>query len=192
MIIDNMSIYGTEVEFGDARINLYLILSDAQNSNTKWKSAVYHNHFYYECHLLTEGEETFELADATVTVKESQILVIPPTLEHYPFSGKRGAKELVFAMTLEKTEGERGFYSYFDDTLSVISERAISVDEQLCAKIQEFCQSLSTDDMRGFCNRKKLAYDMIYSFFDSVNRFNVSLRSKERSIVENDMSIASH
>lgn len=178
-MFDNMNVCATEVEFGDARINLYLMLSDEEETLLKGNKGVYHNHFYYECHLLTEGEENFDLADVSITLKGSQILIIPPMLDHYSFSGNRGAREVVLAMTLEKTEGEVGFYSYFDNTLSLISEKAIPVDEALCAKIQEFCHILSVDSMKDFCKRKTLAYDMIYSFFDSINHFNVSLKHEK-------------
>ena len=178
MTFESFSLYNTEVEFGDARINLYLMLSDKENGLNE-QIGVYHNHFYYECHLLTEGEEKFELADTNVTLGSSQMLIIPPALDHYSFSGSRGAKELVLAMTLEKTDGESGFYSYFDNTLAMISEMAIDIDETLCAKIEEFCHILTVDSTRDFCKRKTLAYDMIYSFFDSVNHFNVLLKHEK-------------
>ena len=177
-----MNICGTDVEFGDARINIYLLMrTDEAEHELTGNKAVYHNHFYYECHLLTEGEETFELADTSVVLGASQMLIIPPAIDHYSFSGSRGGKELVLAITLEKIDGESGFYSYFDNTLSLISERAISIDAALCAKIQEFCHLLSVDSIKDFCNRKMLAYDMIYSFFDSVNHFNISLKYEKNN-----------
>ncbi len=68
MIYKDIEICEVRTSFGDACLKLYKITGhtfpDAEKDSL---SALYHSHFYYECHILTAGTVNYDIMGENVT-----------------------------------------------------------------------------------------------------------------------------
>lgn len=172
MIYKDIEICEVRTSFGDACLKLYKITGhtfpDAEKDSL---SALYHSHFYYECHILTAGVVNYDIMGETVTLREKELLIIPPYTEHYPFRGQKNAHEIVFALVLDQQEGEAGFFSYFMSALYAQVRKPLLLSDPLMESFLRFDSLVGSKTMRDQCLRKAIAYEIVTSLFEQINGF---------------------
>ena len=178
MNLDNILILRIQAEFGDAAFTFYKIeFSDEDNGNN---SLMYHNHFYYECHLMLEGETGFLIESRNVSAKSGTLVIIPPYTGHHPFIPASGAKELVLCMTLEQRGQGSGEYAYFSRTLDDMCGKPLTVSDRLREMMVGFYNGFRDDGIRNECFRKAAAYGIVVNLFDEMNKFDVKSGIEEK------------
>lgn len=197
---NRMSILVSDVCFGNAKFNLCRITKTSeQNKDTKDTdlSSIFHTHLDYECHLILSGAAVFTVGveksgnenTSEHAVRCGELFIIPPRLGHYPFIEKDGCKDIVFSLSLERTDGEDGFYEYFSKALGASSCRPITLDKKLFENIILFCNQTEGNTVRDICRRKATAYNVIASLFDQINCTEAMPAEKKLKKSERDRNI---
>ena len=153
MYFEDVIIHGVHTTIGDAEITVYRVEGINRNPvipiDSPETPLLIHDHFYYELHLMTAEQTGFVIGDSRIPLECGSLLVIPPHTAHYPFPENESAQELVFALTMNITDGEAGFFSYFLSSLQEIACRAYPPPEPL---FQQMC-AFHPDSTPRVCGR---------------------------------------
>ena len=183
---ENFRIDGTTIKYGDAEFTFYNIklieLYDRPEPN-----ATLHAHTSYELHFMTKGEYTFRTNDAEVTVKSGNYLIIPPQLVHYSAVTSNKFESVVIQFQLEKKNGKKGFFDYFEKTLNDNAYKSLKASTELMKNVTDFKKSNKMSGIEGLCFRKANLTGFVYNMFDSLNGF--KLEDDNESITEDKSDI---
>lgn len=181
---ENFKIDGTTIKYGDAEFTFYNIklleLYERPEPNT-----ALHAHKSYELHFLTKGEYTFRTNDAEVTVKSGNYLIIPPQLVHYSAVTSNKFESIVIQFQLEKKNGKKGFFDYFEKTLNDNAYKSLKASTELMKNVTDFKKSNKMSGIEGLCFRKANLTGFVYNMFDSLNGFKLE---DDRETVTEDKS----
>ena len=170
MYIENISIRDVRAEFGDA-VFTFIHTAGPFVPGDAAALALYHSHFYYECHVLLEGEYTYLIRKDKIAVGAGTMVIIPPYAEHVRFQGAGSAKEIVLGLLLDRKEHETGTYEYFFRTLHEMSGKPLPLPEDLFSALRQFHDRFGSANMRDLCIQQAAAYEIIVKLFDSFDRF---------------------
>ena len=173
-----------QAQIGDARLRLFRISLNTL-LRKKGGGKMIHNHMYYECHLILKGVTGFVVGDRTIHVMEHQLLIIPPKLYHQPFASASvgaDARESVFGLTLEPTEGDFCCYPYFFAALQQVACTPISLSDELYDRFLLFLDGFEEENggVRAQCRQATSVYPLLYSLFDALNCFELSPYSEQK------------
>lgn len=136
-----ITIHGIHVIFGDADLTFYRILHMKDiNELSEGEEPLFqlHSHSYYEFHVITSGNASFEVDGNNYRVKKGELFIIPPNAMHYAFRGNSNLNEIVIALTVNRTVGEEGFFEYFDSSLNFASLVPLELGESFYDRILNF------------------------------------------------------
>jgi len=174
LYFEDIFIHGVKAGFGDAVFTFYKITANKKGiPEDTVQNPLYHSHFYYECHILLEGETRYMIQGDTVFAAEGNMVIIPPHTEHYPFQKDGSARECVLGLMLEQTEQDSGEFQYFISTLCEIVSQPIPLSKELLDMIVHFYDHFQNTDIRENCFRQAAAYEIIVQLFDTVNQFHM-------------------
>jgi len=174
LYFENIFIHGIRAVFGDAVFTFYKIAATKKiESDDTVQDTMFHSHFYYECHILLEGETGYMIQGNTISASGGTMVIIPPHTEHYPFRQDGSAREIVLGLTLEQSEPETGECQYFIRTLCETVNQPLTLSKELLETIIRFYNNFQNTDIREACIRQAAAYEIIVQLFDSVNRFHI-------------------
>ena len=184
MYFEDVIIHGVHTTIGDAEITVYRVEGINRNPvipiDSPETPLLIHDHFYYELHLMTAEQTGFVIGDGRIPLECGSLLVIPPHTAHYPFPENESAQELVFAVTMNITDGEAGFFSYFLSSLQEIACRAYPLSEPLFQQMCAFHAGFDTTGLRAICEQKMRAHAVLLALFDQINGFNAVLPPPEK------------
>ena len=184
MYYEDICIRGVRAEFDDAVFTLLRVRAAAMNMQWGAKlPARYHSHFYYECHILLEGENKYLIRNDAVTVCAGTMVIIPPYTEHLSFEETGGSREIVLGLILEQKAQQSGAFQYFAHTLQDMVQKPIQLSQSLLNAIVAFYNRFESTQMRDICLRQAEAYGIIVQLFDDVNHFqdSTAIQIKTRS-----------
>ena len=103
------------LHYGDAKISLFHI----GTKKASLEDAIWHNHCYYEIHVVTEGSYTCCFEEKQITLHANEFLIIPPQLHHWSTTVEPSAptKRYILSLALEQTEGPEKLWSLFSQAL---------------------------------------------------------------------------
>ena len=187
---NELRVYSASSEIGDVKICLYRVEDHSFERNAEEIGSGFapnHSHLYYECHFVENGELEFKFGKELISLKGGEIMIIPPFVEHYPLeSSLKG--HIAFAFTLEKTEGEEGFFENFVRALASVCVLPFKAGAELASCIKLFLESFSKSGAGGFCKRKILAYQLCYQLFCAIKGLDFNLN--EYSVAPERVNIA--
>lgn len=164
---------------GDAALKLFRISQIEPTKKTDGGKLI-HMHMYYECHLLLHGEYVYSVGDHAVRMKEKQLMIIPPKLEHQPFEAKTGAAERVFGLTVESTDGDIRCYPYFQAALLQAACMPIPLTDELYQRLNAFLDGF--DEQGGglcvLCRQLTDVYPLLYALLDAINGFELPQKAE--------------
>nr|MBQ4319830.1 AraC family transcriptional regulator [Clostridia bacterium] len=131
-----------------------------------------HRHSYYECHLVTSGNASFEVNGRIYSVEAGELFIIPPNAHHYTFQNDSTRHEIVLALTINRTLGEEGFFDYFKSSLENAVLMPLSIGADMYNSFVRFHEMYDSTSMRDKCFNKTQAYDIAVRLFDYINGFN--------------------
>jgi len=176
----SVTIRGIRQDFGDAVLTFYRVSVDSPAAGTDSGTGEVHSHFYYECHILTEGDTVFLADGREIPVKKRELLLLPPGTVHQAFRKTSDNSEIVFILTLDKTEGEAGLHAYFQTTLEEIALLPLELPAPLFEKFRLFHARFNYRDFRELCLQKTLAAEIITALFDRINGFRIPAVMRDR------------
>ena len=167
------TIHSITLAYGDALFHLYQF---QLNPSTEPKDQVIHGHRFYELHIAQEGSYTYSVGDRQIPVTRNQLLIITPDIPHASVQKQtpEGYRYTVLSLSLEKQEGEDGFYAYFQQTLDEYALRALPIPAELSRRGAELNRGELYGALRGSCYLKMQASTLIYLLFESLNGFRFS------------------
>lgn len=167
------TIHSITLAYGDALFHLYQF---QLNPSTAPQDQVVHGHRFYELHIAQEGAYTYSVGTQQIPVTRNQLLIIPPDIPHASVQTQQpdGYRYTVLSLSLEKQEGEEGFYAYFQQTLDQCALRALPIPAELSRWGAELNRAELYGAIRGSCYLKMQASALIYLLFDSLNGFRSS------------------
>lgn len=162
------------LEYGDAIFRMFYIqLMKRALENTPDK----HTHGYYELHFAKKGSYEYVLEDRAVTLREGQLLIIPPDASHRPVSfaaskGKEiGYEGTVLEFSLSRGQGGRSFFDAFSQALERSSCVPITVSANLLQAANSLKETTFENVLRGYCQFKARAGEFLYLLFDELETF---------------------
>lgn len=177
---------GVPVCMDDARLTLYRITGSlVEQDSGEWR---YHDHFYFECHVISSGRTTFTVGESEYPVEKGEIFIIPPLTDHYPFHEEGEAQDVVLAITVEKTD-EGDMYPYFRKSLLEVGCRPFSLPPELLARILLFQTAVEGDSLRDRCLQTTTAYEIVLSLFDRINGFRAAAGQRKQMPSEEKQDI---
>ncbi len=185
MNMQDITVSQTYAHIGDAALKLFrTFLSEPQRKTVGGK--LFHEHVYYECHLLLRGRSNFVIGEHSVCVEERQLLIIPPKQDHRSFksvSVQSDAKECVFGLTLEPTEGEFRCYPYFHAALQKAACTPIPLSDSLYNQLIDFLDGFEERGgiLRNQCKQLSRVYTLLYLLFDAINGFELPQYSEQKN-----------
>lgn len=151
------------VEFGNAGFTVYDINIEKRNHDT----LIWHSHKYYEVHFAVCGTHSYEVGDKSVTLREGEMLIISPDVEHTAVAGLRDDDYCywVLEFTLEKMDQKTTpFYSKFANALRGSSLRAMPIGEELYEKMSRY----KNVDSSRYCRLKVETYAVINALMEAI------------------------
>jgi len=201
---EDVAISKVDVVFGDAKftfIDVEYIKSEQEPVYVKKKEGrlYYHEHSYYEMHIITAGTAHYQEEDLSIAVERGKIIIIPPNRAHYPILAQDygqnsqgtfdGARDLCLSLALEMVEGEVGYYSYFQESLQSIAGFPMDLPPLLMEKFLTFNDYYKKLSLRDHCLQKTAAYELITGLFDHINGFQTTLQQCTTLNKENDKTL---
>ena len=187
---DKLSVYSVTAELGNARLRFYRVGKPGLYCDNDAKSSIgpNHSHLYYECHYIDSGSLEFELENGKVRVDGGRVLLIPPFVEHYPLGGINTGYRVI-SFTIERKEGETGFYESFVSSIDCVSCRLFEAGAELVRALKLFPGSFSAKTPADYCNRKILAYQLTKELFASIKGFDFALKNNAQNGANVDIAL---
>lgn len=155
--------------YGDAMFQFYQINLNNPPENSQ---PVFHDHKFYEIHMASEGSYTYTVDNGQISLCQGQMLIIPPQVYHtsvpkdpwnYEFSA--------ISFSLCETEGESGYYEFFQKSLEDCSLTPIRIPQKFIKRTSELSRRELYGTVKGECYLKMQASTIIYELFDILNQF---------------------
>lgn len=193
-----LSVKSIPLQYGDCVIKCHKILN--YENATSYVSQ-FHSHKYYECHFIKNGEAVFRTAERTITISNSQMLIIPPSLSHFSLKGYNDEKHVPFEFSISRIECEpKGVYAYMKNVLDNSVLQPIDVSQSLFDVVQTFensnvnkiseylkCVSLLTDAISKLfeeCKKSALGKEFIVEATDFETMLDVCLTIPDMNMEE--------
>lgn len=169
-MVETFKIDGISLKYGDAEFTFYdiklLELYEKPEPN-----ATLHAHKYYELHFLTKGEYEFSSTDGTVKLTAGEFLIIPPQFVHYSAVVNKGFESIVMQFQLDKKNGKKGFFDYFEKTLCDNAFLGIKASAELLKDVSDFRNAKYHSGIEAVCLRQAKLTDLIYRMFGCINGY---------------------
>lgn len=193
------TVHSVTLTYGNALFHLYQIQLDPI-APPEEQHAVFHEHQFYELHLAHSGSFVYTVGENSIFLQPHQLLIIPPDIPHIsiPTPPPQDYRYSVLSLSLTKTDGEDGFYSYFQHTLAECSLHALSMPSGLERRCTELARAERYGALRGECYLKMQASALIYELFESLNEFHFtgfaprSVCDEQNRIVLLDILVSQH
>ena len=171
-------IFHTAAQIGDAAFSLYRV--DFALKPGKARAAVcedelrhsqyinrYHSHFYYEMHIVTEGNTRLCVDQTEYQISAGNIFIIPPQTSHFAIVRTDSqAASIVLCLRMEQKEGQTGEYACFLEALKQNSCLARTLSPELLRRFVELYTVLEGTRFRDHCRRKMLALEVLVGMFE--------------------------
>ncbi|MBQ8510822.1 MAG: AraC family transcriptional regulator [Clostridia bacterium] len=186
---DSIVIRGAEALFGDARFTLYRItITTPKTGETGTPGGLSHTHSFWELHIIISGAARFLIGSRTVEVSCGEILMIAPQAAHYPCEPLGDtSKDIVLGLTLERVDGESGFYRYFSDSLTAASCRPLTLPAGLLHRFAALHGLFDSTRLRDRCLLKVTADEIIMGLFEQINGFNAGQTGVRRQMSREEL-----
>lgn len=131
------------VEFENVGIWFYVKSSSQTNDEGLLAKDLFHSHPWMECQILLSGEMTYKTDDSKLSVKEGQVLLIPPTVQHALVSSNDILRLVIDFEIYQIGNSQGGYYQaisslYTTKTATVMfSEEIKSITSNLSKYIGE-------------------------------------------------------
>ena len=170
--------------YGNARFNLYQFNLFTQTARTE---SVLHDHKFYEIHMADEGSYTYTSGEKQISLSQDQILIIPPGVYHSSVPNAAwNYKFSVLSFSLSKTDGEDGYFEFFQKALKDCSLTPINIPQKFIKRAAELSRRELYGTVKGECYLKMQASALIYELFDILNKFGIADAPKKSSKKGND------
>ena len=168
-------VHSIRLEYGDTLFRLYQFqISKITNSGDDSSQSL-HEHQFYELHLAFRGAHTYLLGTEQLSIRQGQMLLIPPDVPHLSVEAPCDAYDYtVLSFSLTKQAKEDGCFAYFRSTLEQAAKKPLTMSATLSARARELSGislSQSCCSVRDVCAYKAKASALIYALFDSINGF---------------------
>ena len=183
-MIDTFKIDGIPIKYGDAEFTFYNI-KHLELYEKPEPNAALHAHAYYELHFFTRGEYVFQSSDKKVKVHAGEFIIMPPQFKHYSVVVSDMYESIVMQFQLEKKNGKRGLYDYFEKSLQDNTFTALSGSNELIKDIKQFQNASNISGIEAICLRKAKLTDIIYQMFSLINGFSID---GEKNLINEDKS----
>lgn len=114
---------------------LWLIATD--EGNTETLNCRYHNHAFYEIHIVTSGKLVYSFKDEELVLDKGQFSIIPPKCRHKVLSNSKNIGKFTLAFEINET-------SSLISAISRIKNKAVNLKETALGKFSEIlklCES---------------------------------------------------
>ena len=110
------------------------------------------------------------------------MLIIPPQVPHASvLSASWDYEYTVISFSLEKRDGEDGFYSFFESSLNACALTPINISPSFIKKAIELMRGELYCAIKGECYLKMQGSAFIYELFDILNHFGTATEPKNAS-----------
>lgn len=164
-------IYGIELDYGDALFRLLKV-------NVMWNDSpsmmeLPHDHKFYELHLARKGSHVYTVNGKEVTLRQDQLLIIPPGTSHVSVSAERTDYQYeCISLHLSHREGTAGFYSYFKKILDAHAGLPIDASPALIEEhVRLYRINVQTNVIRNTCALKVSASSFVFHLFDVLDGY---------------------
>ncbi len=150
------SVQSIQVEFGNARFNVYKI----SIGNLGHNIPTVHSHKYYEIHFALQGKYVYKFLNNEIELNSGEMLIIPPETSHTRIdSSNKNYRCSVLEFALEKVQGEPDLFDNLIELLLAQSLKKLSTGAEILDNINKF----KSIDQQFYCNLKTSAYLVINS-----------------------------
>ncbi len=158
-----LNVKSIPLQYGDCVVKCHKILN--YENATSYVSQ-FHSHMYYECHFIKKGEAVFRTAEKSITISDSQMLIIPPSFSHFSLKGCSGEKHASFEFSMNRIESQpKGVFSYMKKVFDNAVLKPMNVSSNLIENIKKF-ENLSVDTIGEYLKCVTLLTGVFSELFD--------------------------
>lgn len=155
------SVQSIQVEFGNARFNVYKISIGNLGRNIP----TVHFHKYYEIHFALQGKHLYKFSDSELELTSGEMLIIPPETTHTRIDASNKKYHCsVLEFALEKIQGAPDLYDSLKELFLEQSLKKLKVDCELLDNLNKF----KSIEQEFYCNLKTSAYLVINSIISKL------------------------
>lgn len=161
-------VHSIRLEYGDALFRVY----DFRLRPSEEELVTRHSHRYYELHLALRGSYPYRVDGATVELSRGHLLIIPPDHPHDSADPRAPSYDFAaLSLSLERGEGEAGYYDYFNQTLRGRALTPHPFPPSMEHRVSDLRQAFQMRGLRGGCYQKNAAGMLIFDLFDCLDGF---------------------
>jgi len=187
--METTKISSVQVSFGDAAVTVHKIRSVAEEGKLYTGKHLPHTHVYYECHVILAGKACIVTETETIELTEGEFVIIPPGRHHNSCQIPNMEDDLVFALTLAVTDGEKGYYTMFLQALNRAGCVPFALRQADAERLLQFSAQMEEDGLRAYCMRKMTAYEILFSLFDTIGSFQLPTEKTDLSAGQEGQNI---
>ncbi len=181
-------ISSVSLDYGDALFHLYQFNHFSKSPNSD--QTIHHEHRFYEIHIARGGAYTYEIDGKHIDLRENQMLIIPPDVSHAAVVSASWDYEFsTISLSLDKMDGENGFFSFFHTSLNNCALKPINVPQSFIRRASEFVRGETYSAIKGECYMKMQSAALVYELFEILNHFGTATEPKGRTENECDRLI---
>lgn len=169
--METTRISSVQVSFGDAAVMIHKIRTVAAELTIYTGKPMPHTHVYYECHVILDGAACIVSENEMIYLQKGELVIIPPGKRHNSCQIQNMEDDLVFAVTLENIVGEKGYYPMFLQSLNRVGCVPVMLESAQINRLLQFSALMEEDGVRVYCMQKMMAYEILFSLFDSIGSF---------------------
>jgi len=166
---DQRKIDNIELRYGNAVFKVFFRKPIASRKH----DILYHLHHFYELHFCLGGSYVYTLENKEVTLSQSQMLIIPPGVNHssLKFHTSDNYIGFVFQFSLQRSNDSYDFFDYFKDTLDTSAQKAILLPMPLIQQFAELSTMEAPRNLKSYCNITATTYTLLFEMFDAINNY---------------------
>lgn len=169
------NIRAVSMDYGDTRFSVYLIRLPEEYREPELlasRQPVMHSHFYYEIHYALRGQCRYRFKDRELTLREGQMLLIPPEILHAAVELSSDHHELqVISLSLAETDGAGRFYPAFLAMLEAAACTPMVAPAGLSDYVDIFQQQELYGSVLGICQLKSAAASLVRDLFQLLSPY---------------------
>ena len=169
------NIRAVSMDYGDTRFSIYLIRLPEEYRNPELfpcRDHMMHSHFYYEIHYALRGQCRYQFEDRELTLREGQMLLIPPETLHSAVEPTSEQHELrVISLSLAQIESPGRFHPAFLAMLKAAACMPLPAPAALGDYVDIFQQKDLYNSVLGICQLKSAAASLICDLFHLLSPF---------------------
>lgn len=163
----------SKIQFGDACFLLYDFNREAEISLPKVLDNNYHQHPFIEIHFITSGGMTFIVEERRFRVEKGQAILITPGHPHFVKTDELDGDRIVISLNMTRSasasDGDEGFFDYFNTLLSWYTYSILTISEALWSKLLRLNRMPGDGDISVRCRYIAAAYDFLTCLMEELN-----------------------